>query len=66
MDERKGRNIAQQLDIRLSGTLGILVDSFDTKLLTKLEVSDCLNMLERSGRQISGYLINQVRDYINE
>ena len=66
MDERKGRNIARQLDIKLSGTLGILVDGFDTKLLTKSEVSDCLNMLERAGRQISGYLINQVRDYINE
>ena len=66
MDESKGRKVAQQLNIPLSGTLGVIVDSFDAELLTKIEVSECLDILQQSGRRISGHLINKVRDYINE
>ena len=66
MDESKGRKVAQQLNIPLSGILGILIDSFDTGLLTKNEVSECLDILQQAGRRISGHLINKVRDYINE
>ena len=66
MDESKGRKIAQKLNIPLSGALGILIDCFDAKLLTAPEVSECLDILQNSGRRISGHLINKVRDYINE
>ncbi len=66
MDESKGRKIAQKLNIPLSGVLGILIDCFDAKLLTASEVSECLDILQNSGRRISGHLINKVRDYINE
>ena len=66
MDETKGRKVAQQLNIPLSGALGILIDSFDAGLLTKVEVSECLDTLQQAGRRISGHLINKVRDYINE
>ena len=66
MDESKGRKIAQKLNIPLSGVLGILIDCFDVKLLTASEVSECLDILQNSGRRISGHLINKVRDYINE
>ena len=66
MDESKGRKIAKQLNIPLSGALGILIDSFDAGLLTKNEVSKCLDILQQAGRRISGQLINKVRDYINE
>lgn len=66
MDESKGRKIAQKLNIPLSGALGILIDCFDANLLTASEVSECLDILQNSGRRISGHLINKVRDYINE
>ncbi len=66
MDEAKGRKVAQQLNIPLSGALGVLIDSFDSGLLVKSEVSECLNILQQAGRRISGHLINKVRDYINE
>ena len=66
MDESKGRKVAQQLNIPLSGALGVLVDSFDIGLLTKNEVSKCLDILQQAGRRISGQLINKVRDYIYE
>ena len=45
MDEAKGRKIAQQLHIPLSGALGILIDCFDSGLLAKSEVSECLDVL---------------------
>ncbi len=66
IDEVKGRKVAQQLNIPLSGALGVLIDSFDTGLLTKNEISECLDALQQAGRRISGHLINKVRDYINE
>ena len=66
MDENKGRKVAQQLNIQLSGALGVLIDSFDAELLTKSEVSECIDILQQAGRRISGHLINKVRDYINE
>ena len=66
MDEAKGRKVAQQLHIPLSGALGVLIDCFDSGLLAKSEVSECLDILQQAGRRISGHLINKVRDYINE
>lgn len=66
MDESKERKLARQLNIPLSGALGVLIDSFDAGLLTKIEVSECLYILQQAGRRISGHLINKVRDYINE
>lgn len=66
MDENKGRKVAQQLNIPLSGILGVLIDSFNSGLLNKFEVSECLDTLQQTGRRISGHLINKVRDYINE
>ena len=39
IDERKGRKIAKQLGINLSGTLGVLMKAFDKKLLNILKCS---------------------------
>lgn len=64
MDESKGRKVAKQLGIPLSGALGVLIDSFDIGLLTAPEVKGCLEELQRVGRRISGELINLVRSYI--
>ena len=64
MDERKGRKIAQQLGINLSGTLGVLMTAFDRNLLTQSEVLQCLAELQKNNRQISQKLINHVKLHI--
>ena len=66
MDENKGRKVASKLNIPLSGTLGVLIDSFDTGLLTASEVNTCLNNMQQSGRRISAMLVNMVRNYLNK
>ena len=66
MDEKKGREVASKLNIPLSGTLGVLIDSFDTGLLAASEVNKCLDNLQQSGRRISVSLINMVRNYLNK
>ena len=66
MDENKGRKVASKLNIPLSGTLGVLIDSFDTGLLTASEVNECLDNLQQSGRRISVSLVNMVRNYLNK
>lgn len=65
MDERKGRKVARQLGIPLSGVLGVLVDSLNAGLLSAYEVNESLDNLQEAGRRISGQLINRVRDYIS-
>jgi hypothetical protein len=66
MDENKGRKVAKQLGIPLSGALGVLINSFDIGLLTVTQVKECLEELQRAGRRISGELINSVRSYIGQ
>lgn len=66
MDEAKGRKVAEQLGIKLSGTLGVLIDGFDVGLLKAAEVNECIDTLQRYGRRISGDLIKFIRNYIGQ
>ena len=66
IDERKGRKIAKQLGINLSGTLGILMKAFDRKLLNTSEVLSYLDELQRNNRQLGQKLIDQVKQHIGQ
>lgn len=59
MDERKGRKVAGQLGITLTGTVGILIQSYNENLLSADEVETCLQTLKNSNIRLSEKLLNQ-------
>ena len=60
IDEAKGREIAKNRGISIMGTIGILLASFEDKLLSKEEVSECVSMLRDNNRHISEKLYKQL------
>lgn len=66
MDERKGRQVAKKMGIRITGTIGILLQAFDESFLTKEDVEQCLMLLKKSNIRISENLCNKVYEHIEK
>ena len=66
MDEVKGRQVARNMGINLMGTIGILMQAYDSRLLSKGEIEECIDILRSNGRHISDRLYEQLIDRINE
>lgn len=52
MDEAKGRNVSTQMEIKIMGTIGILMAAYEEHELTSDEVRECIDGLQRAGRHI--------------
>lgn len=65
MDERKGRIIAKQMGLQITGTLGILIESYHTKLISSDDVREYMDLLIESGVRISKTLYNNILEYVN-
>ena len=65
MDELKGRKVARQMDIKVMGTLGILLEAYKMQLLNREQILECLQMLRKNGRQISEELYRQLIEKLN-
>lgn len=66
MDEVKGRQVARNMGISIMGTIGILMQAFDSKLLNKKEIEECIVVLRSNGRHISDKLYEQLLEKINK
>lgn len=64
MDERKGRKVAKQLELKCVGTVGILLQAYDEKLITTEEVKECFEIFERKGIRMGERLKQYAMDYI--
>ena len=62
IDERRGRKVAQQLGITITGTVGILVQANDEGMLSKADAKTCLNFLKQSNIRLSENLIQDALD----
>ena len=60
IDEVKGRLVAKQMGLKIMGTLGILLEAYKEKLLSKEEVLSCIEDMKRYGRHISNALYEQL------
>ena len=60
LDERPGREVAQNMDLDFTGTIGILSTAFRKGLLASDEVEGCIDALKQSGRHISEALYRQL------
>lgn len=52
MDEAKGRDVAEQMGIRIMGTVGLLVASYQSGNIEAEEIRDCIEIWRDSGRYI--------------
>jgi predicted nucleic acid-binding protein len=65
MDEAKGRLVAQQMDLKIMGTMGILLYAYEEKMITKEDVIASLQIIRETGRFISDRLIKELMKKIN-
>ena len=60
MDEIKGRQVARQMGLTVMGTIGMLMAAYESNLLTKAEIRECITGLRQNGRHISETLYQQL------
>lgn len=66
IDERKGRRVAKQMELKIIGTIGILLQAFDCKILSKMEILSCVEELKYSNIRISDSLFELILVHMKE
>lgn len=64
MDEHKGRQVAKKMGITITGTIGILAQAYDERLLVKEDVERCIEQLKESGIRISEKLYQKLKEHV--
>ncbi len=66
IDEHRGRQVAKKMGIVITGTIGILMQAFDEKMLTKEEVEECITKLKENEIRISEKLYQKLQEYMKK
>ena len=64
IDERKGRRVAKQMEIKITGTIGILLQAYDCKILSQEEILSCSERLRNSRIRISDSLFELIINHV--
>lgn len=59
MDERKGRKVAQKLGIKITGTVGVLLQAYSETMISSDEIKAYLDRLKNSNIRLSESLIQK-------
>jgi predicted nucleic acid-binding protein len=59
IDEKKGRKVAQQLGITITGTIGILIQAHNEGIISSDEIKQYFDQLKNSNIRLSDSLIQQ-------
>ena len=65
IDERKGRRAAKQIGLKITGTIGILIQAFDSEILSRQEIFSCMEILRSGDIRISDALFETVLEHVN-
>lgn len=66
MDEEAGRKVAQNMNLPVSGSMGVLIQACKKGILSVPETEEALTKIEKSGRYISKSLLESVLRIIHE
>lgn len=64
MDERKGRSVAKQLNVRHIGTIGILMLAYDKEMASAMEVKRCVDTMLVNGIRLDKKICNVVMEHV--
>lgn len=64
IDERKSRRVAKQMDLKIIGTIGILLQAFDCAILSKTEILSYAENLKNSRIRISNTLFELILNHV--
>ena len=66
IDERKGRRIAKRMELKIIGTIGILLQAFNCKIFSKAEILSYVDELKHSNIRISDSLFELILVHMKE
>lgn len=61
----QGRDVAEKIGLTIVGTIGILIQAFNKKMLTSQEIELGLKQLKEAGRFISDDIYSYIRKIIS-
>ena len=65
MDELAGRRVAKNMNLSITGSVGILIQAFQSGLLSELEAEGAFDRIRESNRHISEKLIDSALNIIH-
>ena len=65
IEEEAGRKVAQHMQLRVRGSIGILLYAFDKEIITRADVEKALEKMRLSERRISEHLYQYAYEHIN-
>lgn len=66
MDEAKGRDVAEQMGIKIMGTIGLLMASYQNGNISSDEIRKCIEILRDSGRHIGEKYLQMLLERIKD
>lgn len=66
MDETAGRKIAQNMNLPITGNVGILIQALKVGIITVEEAEDAFDRIRKANRYISEQLINKALAMIHD
>ena len=66
MDEAKGRDVAKQMGLKIMGTIGLLMASYQSGIISAEEIRKCIDIIKSSGRYIGEKYLKLLMDKISE